>query len=312
MINNILNFSHYYKKNRPDEKKLNQHKVRIYHHRPKGQFHREKSILDILDSYSSVKGIIYGDDQISKKVIEKLKIKNNKFIIKWGQGLDSIDLESAKKHKIKVINFPGIFKTEVAELTVGFIINQLRQINLIDKNTKQLKWKRILTHTLKNKVVGIIGLGYIGREIAKKLKCFNTTILYSDPKINIKSFSKVSVKKIFQKSNIIIVTCNLNKNNFGFINNSVLKYSKQKPYLVNVSRGKLVVEKDVANYIDKKKISGFATDVFEHEPVLKNNPLLKYKNKILLTNHTASITYEAIENINYKISKKIIKLFEKY
>ena len=70
----------------------------------------------------------------------------------------------------------------------------------------------------------------------------------------------------------------------------------------------LVIEKDIAKYIQIKRISGYATDVFEQEPILKNNPLLKYKNKTLFTNHTASISYEAVENINREISKNILKL----
>jgi len=308
MINNILNFSHYYKSNLKDQKKFNSNKTKIHHHQSKGQFYGEKHLIKIIQSYKSITGIVYGDDQISNKVIELLKKKNTKFIIKWGQGLDSIDLKSAKKNKIKVINFPGFFKTEVAELTIGFILNLLRRINIIDENTKKLKWNRIFSHTLKNKVVGIVGFGFIGKEIAKKLKGFDVKILYHDPKVKIKSFVKSNIKTIFKKYNIIIIACNLNKANKGFINKSILSYSIQKPYLINITRGKLVNEKDISYYINKNKISGYATDVFEQEPILKDNSLLKHKNKTLFTNHTASITYEAVENINCEISKYILKL----
>jgi len=308
MINNILNFSHYYKSNLKDQKKFNSNKTKIHHHQSKGQFYGEKQLIKIIQSYKSITGIVYGDDQISNKVIELLKKKNTKFIIKWGQGLDSIDLKTANKNKIKVINFPGFFKTEVAELTIGFILNLLRRINIIDENTKKLKWNRIFSHTLKNKVVGIIGFGHIGKEIAKKLKGFDVKILYHDPKVKIKSFVKSNIKTIFKKSNIIIIACNLNKANKGFINKSILSYSIQKPYVINITRGKLVKEKDISYYINKNKISGYATDVFEQEPILKDNSLLKHKNKTLFTNHTASITYEAVENINCEISKYILKL----
>ena len=188
MINNILNFSQYYKPDLKDLKKFNSNKIKIYHHQSRGQFCEEKQLIKIIQSYKSITGIVYGDDQISNKVIELLKKKNTKFIIKWGQGLDSIDLKTANKNKIKVINFPGFFKTEVAELTIGFILNLLRRINIIDENTKKLKWNRIFSHTLKNKVVGIIGFGHIGKEIAKKLKGFDVKILYHDPKVKIKSF----------------------------------------------------------------------------------------------------------------------------
>ena len=308
MINNILNFSHYYKSNLKDQKKFNFNKTKIHHHQSKGQFYGEKQLIKIIQSYKSITGIVYGDDQISNNVIELLKKKNTKFIIKWGQGLDSIDLKSANRNKIKVINFPGFFKTEVAELTIGFILNLLRRINIIDENTKKLKWNRIFSHTLKNKVVGIVGFGFIGKEIAKKLKGFDVKILYHDPKVKIKSFVKSNIKTIFKKSNIIIIACNLNKANKGFINKSILSYSIQKPYLINITRGKLVNEKDISYYINKNKISGYATDVFEQEPISKNNSLLKHKNKTLFTNHTASITYEAVENINCEISKYILKL----
>ena len=187
MINNILNFSHYYRSNLKDQKKFNSNKTKIHHHQSKGQFYGEKQLIKIIQSYKSITGIVYGDDQISNKVIELLKKKNTKFIIKWGQGLDSIDLKSANRNKIKVINFPGFFKTEVAELTIGFILNLLRRINIIDENTKKLKWNRIFSHTLKNKVVGIVGFGFIGKEIAKKLKGFDVKILYHDPKVKIKN-----------------------------------------------------------------------------------------------------------------------------
>lgn len=308
MINNILNFSQYYKLDLKDLKKFNSNKIKIHHHQSLSQFCEEKQLIKIIQSYKSITGIVYGDDPISNKVIRLLKKKNTKFIIKWGQGLDSIDLEAAKKNKIKVINFPGIFKTEVAELAIGFILNLLRQINIIDENTKKLQWNRVFSHTLKNKIVGFVGFGHIGKEIAKKLKGFDVKILYNDPKVNVKSFVKTNIKTIFKKSNVIILSCDLNNKNKGFINQSILKYSEQKPYLINIARGKLVNEKDITHYIKKNKISGYATDVFEQEPISKNNSLLKHKNKTLFTNHTASVTYEAVENINCEISKTILKL----
>jgi len=307
MENNILNFSQYYKPHLKDKKKFNHLKIKIFQHQSKGQFHNADELINIIHSYNSIKGIVYGDDQINKKVIKLLKTKKTKFIIKWGQGLDSIDLKSAKKNQIKVKNFPGIFKTEVAELAVGFILNLLRKINLLDQNTKKISWRRIFSHTLKNKVVGIIGFGNIGKEIAKKLKGFDVKILYNDPKVKIKTYTKTNIKTIFARSDIVILACDLNLSNLGFINKSVLKNSLKKPYLINIARGKLVIEKDIAKYIQNKKISGYATDVFQHEPIVKTNPLLKYKKNTLFTNHSASVTYEAVNKINCEISKNIIK-----
>ena len=307
MPNVILNFSQYYVPSKECQKSFIQKKIKFYSFKSNRQFHPQKQVIKILEKFSHIKGIVYGDDEISKDVIKVLKQKKTKFIIKWGQGLDSIDLVAAKKNKIKVINFPGIFKNEVAELAIGFILNLLRKINVLDQNTKQLKWHRIFSHNLKKKKVGIIGFGNIGKEIAKKLKGFDVSILYNDPKVNTDHFTKTNIKTIFQKSNIIILACDLNHSNYGFINNSVLKYSKQKPYLINIARGKLVNETHIANYIAKKKISGYATDVFESEPILKRNPLLKYKKNTLFTNHSASVTYEAVQHINREISKNIIK-----
>ena len=108
MPNVILNFSQYYVPSKECQKSFIQKKIKFYSFKSNRQFHPQKQVIKILEKFSHIKGIVYGDDEISKDVIKVLKQKKTKFIIKWGQGLDSIDLVAAKKNKIKVINFDYI------------------------------------------------------------------------------------------------------------------------------------------------------------------------------------------------------------
>lgn len=307
MIKVVLNFSKHYQVSQSERKKFKKKKIKIFFHQSKKQFHSSDELFKILNKYSQIHKIVYGDDIIDKKIINLLAKKKCKHIIKWGMGLDSIDLSEAERKKIPVSNFPGIFKKEVAELAIGFVLNFSRKILDIDKNTKKILWKRVLSNSLKNKCVGLIGFGNIGKEIARKLKPFDTKIFYNDLKNTSKKYKRINLKKVFQISDYIIIACDLNKKNYGFINKKILSNSKRKPYLINIARGSLVVEKDIAFALNKKIIAGYATDVFQKEPINVHNKLLKHKNKTIFTNHSASVTYEAVKNINNLITKKILK-----
>jgi len=267
----------------------------------------EKDLLKIISKYD---GMISGDDQITSKVLDnaiKLKV-----ISKWGTGVDSINTNYAKKKGIKVFNTPGAFTEEVATYAVGLMITLSRRLIDTHECSKQGNWKHFSGFSLKNKKLGIIGYGQIGKRIAEISKKLGIEILVNDintqkkKEAKKKKFQVVSLNKLLSNSNIIILAPDLNKTSNHLINLKNLKYIKKKPIIINVSRGLIVSEKAILKALKKKIVQSVGLDVFENEPLKKNNPLLNFKSNFYGT-HNAFNTIESVNRVNESTMKNLLK-----
>ena len=280
---------------------------------PKIKFHfllkkqglTESELVKIIEKFDA---IICGDDEFTKKVIDKAK--NLKVISKWGTGLDSINVDYAKKNGIKVFNTPNAFTKGVAQLALSFILNLSRHTLETHENVKKGNWSKISGFLIKDKVVGIIGFGNIGREISRLVLRLNMKVIFNDIKkiknVDNKNIQKVSLQQLFRKSDIVISCCDLNKTSLNLINNNMMKKMKQNSGIINISRGSIVNENDLIKNLQKKKIRFAALDVFEKEPINKNSKLLKFNNCILST-HNAFNTVEEVNNVNINTLKNLNK-----
>ena len=254
---------------------------------------------------------------LDKKLIQKAKSLN--VIARAGVGMDNIDLQEAKKNKIKCFNVPSQSNLSVAEHAFGLIFSAARKINFCDRLLRKNIWKKkeMYGFELSNKKLGIIGLGNIGKKIADIGKKFNMKILASVNNFNIerkKKFKKkniilTSLNNLLSNSDFITICVPLNEKTKNLINTKNLKLLKKDSIIVNISRGGVVNEDSLYNALIKKSFFAAATDVFKEER--KNNKLFKLNN-IVVTSHIGAMTYEAQKRIAIMLEKKLLMLLKKY
>jgi D-3-phosphoglycerate dehydrogenase len=263
---------------------------------------KEKKLIDIIHKYD---GIICGDDELTKKVLKRAK--RLKIISKWGTGIDSIDKDYAKQKGIILKNSPGAFSKSVSQHAIGLIFSILRNIVCNHNDIIKGNWSKRINSTIDGKTIGIIGYGNIGKEIYEKLSVFDVNFLFNDKKKISKK--NTSLNTLLKKSDIVIISCDLNKTSYHLLKYSNLKLMKKSSIIINVSRGAIVKSSDLLIILKQKKISGAGLDVFEEEPLKKNNPLTKLKNCIL-TSHNAFNDKNLIDKINLMSVQNIIKYFK--
>ena len=231
---------------------------------------------------------------IDKKIMDKSKIE---LICVAATGMNNIDLEYAKRKNITVKNVASYSTSSVAQLTFGmafYLINNLKYYDTYTKDSNGWSKSEIFTHfektffDIKDKTWGIIGLGEIGKEVAKIASCFGSNVIYfsTSKKNNNPLYKRVSLEELLTSSDIISIHAPLNKETKNLINSTNLPLLKDNVILLNLGRGGIINEKDLANFMDKKNIK-VGLDVLEKEPITSDNPLLRIKNKdnLLLTPH---------------------------
>jgi len=273
-----------------------------------------------LDKFSSLGEIVVYDKTSKDETIDRLKnadiVLTNKVVIDkevidntnlkmiqvLATGMNNIDIEYATKKGIIVKNVAGYSTKSVAQLTFAFALNIINKLFYYDNYSKnEYSNSEIFTHIvdfyeLNGKTWGIIGLGEIGKEVAKIATAFGCEVVYysTSGKNNNSEYKQVSLEKVL-KSDIISIHAPLNENTNNLLNKNNLHLIKKDAVLLNLGRGGIVNEGDLADIIDKNGFyAGF--DVFTKEPIDKNNPLLNVKN-IVLTPHIAWASKEAREKL---------------
>lgn len=257
-------------------------------------------------------GIIAGTEIISKNVLKKLP--NLKIISRVGIGLDSVDLNYAKKKNIAVTYTPDAPSASVAELTIGFIFDLLRGIAISNMNVKNKKWDRYLGGDLSKTKIGIIGAGRIGKKVigfCEKLKfekIFFNDINLEKKKISRKNIFFKSKKYILKNSDIISIHVPFSSSTINMIDKKELKIMKKDVCIINTSRGGIVNEVALLKFLKKGLIKGVALDVFTKEPYY--GELINHKNCIL-TPHIGSMSLESRKKMEIQSVENIVNFFMK-
>lgn len=251
---------------------------------------------ELTDRIRGVDAIIVGmEETISESVLqaaEKLKI-----ITKHGAGVDNIDIPAATKRHIPVVSAAGANSDAVADLTIGLFLALARTIPLADRSVKQGKWPRLVGVQMNEKVLGIIGLGKIGKKVAKRATGFDMKVLiydiFQDEAFAKQSgFAYVSLDELLKQADFMSIHIPLNSSTRHLIGKKELQLMKKNAFLVNVSRGSIVDEDALCQALKEGSIRGAALDVFAQEP-LGESPLLKLDN-FISTPHMAGYTHEAL------------------
>lgn len=251
---------------------------------------------------------------LSKEVIEK---SNFKLICITATGTNNVDLEAASKANVEVKNVTDYSTSSVAQLTITLVLELIQKISYYKEYVESLQWSKsnLFTHIdkpffeLKNKKWGIIGLGNIGKEVAKIATAFGSEVnYYSTSGKNLNTdYNNVSLEELLTTSDVITIHSPLNDTTYNLLNKTNLNMLKEDAILVNVGRGGIINENDLSEKIDSDKSLYCGLDVVEKEPIEENNPLLKIKNKdrLILTPHVAWASIEARTTLMNKVFDNI-------
>ena len=252
---------------------------------------------------------IIGDDQINDDVLSNCTELG--LLIKWGVGIDNIEIENKEIYpKLTILNSPADIYIDVAEHIIFLIGSLYKKISIIDYNLRATSsWSKPIGNRLAKKNIGIIGYGMVGKQVAKLLNSFDTNIHFYDPNVdteNVEYAAKQNLEYIQKKCEVIIISSPLNKQTYQLINKSFFNSLKKVPIIINISRGKIINEIDLIDALENKLISGCALDVFEIEPLEKNNKLKNFEN-VILSSHNASNTIEANNAVNSQVTEILLK-----
>jgi phosphoglycerate dehydrogenase-like enzyme len=224
-----------------------------------------------------------------------------KLFHKWGVGVDNIDFDACRARGIRIARTTGSNAVPVAEAAVGLMIALGRRIVQAHIATvaggwpKNEVWKRSVL--VSGKTVGIVGLGWIGKEVAKRLRGFDCTILYTQRTRLVpeeeaaRGVTWRPLDALLAESDIVSLNCPLTPETAGMIDAGALARMKPGALLVNVARGGIVVEADLVEALRSGHLGGAAVDVFDDEPPPRDHPLLHMDN-VIATPHSASTAFE--------------------
>ncbi len=276
-----------------------------------------------LDTISYAKGkdavLVFACDDLSAPILVKLKEMGVKYISTRSAGTDHIDIQEAGKLGLKVANVPAYSPESIAEHAIALMLSLIR--NIVPAHKQMLEYdfslNNLVGNTIRNKTIGIVGLGRTGQVVAKILNGFGARILVSDTE-DVSGFClsygarQVSFDDLLRESDIITFHVPLNESTRHMVNNETIRKMKDGVVLINVSRGAVFNTKDVFESLQNEKISKLGMDVYEFEhnifffnhsknPI--NDQLLKaliQHSRVLLTPHIAFLTEEALQVIAEK------------
>jgi glyoxylate reductase len=283
------------------------YKIQI--HNSTNSITKEKLVKSAKDSAALITLL---SDKIDKEIIDKLP--NLKIIANYAAGFNNIDIKYAKEKGIIVTNTPDVLTNSTADLTVSLILACARRIlegvELVNKNKfKGWQPKLLLGFELRDKIVGIIGMGRIGFAVAYRLKSFGCKIIYYSKSINRiaeKSINakRVSLNELMKKSDIISLHIPLNEKTKNLINKEKLELMKKEAILINTARGEVLDENHLIQMLKVNRIFAAGFDVYHNEPKI-NQELLKLNNVVLLP-HIGSATIEARNRMSILVAKNVI------
>ena len=262
-------------------------------HAPALNGRQQFSATELLEYSQDLVGIVAGDDELSQEFFDGCP--NLKTVIRWGIGMDSVDLSAARTHGITVRNTPGVFGGEVADMAFGYILNLARGQASIDAAVRNGQWPSREGVSLAGKKLGIVGFGAIGQEVAKRGKGFDMQIRVFDPyaKNTDPEVLFMELDELLESSHFVVLACPLSPETFHLINASRLTLMRPDSFLINVARGPVVSESDLIHALREHQIAGAALDVFETEPLPLDSELREFPH-LLLGAHNASNTREGV------------------
>jgi len=271
--------------------------------------HTENEVIEVAHDAD---GIINQCAPMTRRVIESLK--KCKIIARYGVGVDNVDVKAATEYKIIVANVPDYCVDEVSTHAMALILACARRITLLDNKIREKKWDFSLAMPLfrtKGKVLGIFGLGNIGREVAQKALGFGFKIIAYDPyasRVN-SGVKLVKFSELLSNSDFISIHSSLTNETRHSFGENELKGMKKTAYLINTARGPIIDAKALYQALKKRWIAGVALDVMEKEPPDWENSLLKLDN-LIITPHVSFYSEESYIELKTKVAESVLSVLK--
>jgi D-3-phosphoglycerate dehydrogenase / 2-oxoglutarate reductase len=277
-----------------------------------------ESLKAFLPLYDGI--IVRSETRVDKDLIDhadRLSV-----IGRAGTGLDNIDIKTAKEKGIAVFSAAGANKVSVAEHTIAMMLALARHIPQATGATRRGRWERhrFMGIEICGKTLGVIGLGLVGKEVARRAKAFGMELCLYDPYIKHNDADEFSLDvitdpKLFDSvlglSDIVTLHVPLNNETRGMISHHQFTVMKTGSRLINCARGAIVNQDALLEAIDSEIISGYAVDVFDDEPVADPGHPFYSRQNIICTPHIAGMTHEAIERASTEVCHKVVEYLKK-
>ena len=272
--------------------------------------HERMEEADLLKYAGEFDGAISGDDRYSAPVIEACAPRL-KVISKWGTGIDSIDAEACSRFQVKIGRTLNAFTQPVADTVLGYMLAFARRQPWMDKEMKAGRWEKIPGMALSECTLGVIGLGNIGKAVVRRAQAFGMKIFGNDivqidqTFITETGVEMTDLRSLLSNSDFVSINCDLNLTSHHLMNADTFALMKQNAVLINSARGPIVAEEALIEALQAKRLAGAALDVFEHEPLPLDSPLLKMDN-VLLAPHNSNSSPAAWENVHWNTIRNLL------
>jgi len=225
-----------------------------------------------------------------------------------GVGVDNIDIKTATRLGIVVVNTPAVNTISAAEHTIGMMLAAARKIPQGHSGLKNGEWNRhtLVGVELRGKTLGIVGIGKIGREVMHRCRSFQMNVIGYDPFFSLDDdeITMVDLNTLTRESDFITLHLPINDDTRNLFDYSRMNKMKSTAILINVARGGIINEIDLVKILNENKIAGAALDVFSEEPLNPNHELIQ-TNRVILTPHLGASTLEAKEGVSIAICETI-------
>ena len=265
-----------------------------------------EELKSVIDQYDGI--LIRSATKLTSNILADFK--NLKVVGRAGVGVDNVDLETATKNKILVMNTPLGNLEATAELTIGLMFSLYRHIHLANQSTHDGKWEKskFMGTELKGKTLGIVGFGNIGQRVAEMASVIGMNIITnsnsaSDEDLSKSGASKVSTEQLLTESDILSLHTKLNDDTKNMLNKTSIATMKPSAVIINCARGGLINEADLKDCLNNDVIAGAAIDVYEKEPATEN-VMFGAKN-LLLTPHLGASSKEAQSNVAIDVANQV-------
>lgn len=264
----------------------------------------EEELIRTVPKYD---GWIIGDDPATRRVFEAGKKGRLKAAVKWGIGVDNVDLAAARELAIPIINTPLMFGKEVADVAMAYVIALARELFEIDKGVRAGGWPKPRGISLEGKMLGLVGFGDIGRNLACRALAADMRVIIYDPAVEagpvLPSVQQAAWPNRLGEADFLVFTCSLNEHNRHMLNADTLARCTAGVRVVNVARGPLIDERALIEALHTEHVHSVALDVFESEPLPLDSPLRGFR-RCILGSHNGSNTQDAVR----RASERAIEL----
>jgi phosphoglycerate dehydrogenase-like enzyme len=267
---------------------------------------RETELLDIM---RGVTASLAGSEPYTRRVIEANA--SLRVVARMGVGYDAVDLDAANERGVVVTITPGANHDAVAEHTFALLLAAAKSVVAHDRATRAGQWPRQTTLPLRRRVLGIVGLGRIGKAVALRGECFGMRLMAYEPApdmpfVNQHGVTLAPLEQVFSEADYLTLHLPMSAEAKHLINRRTLSLMKPTAFLINTARGGLVCEADLAEALANKRIAGAALDVFEEEPPGKHR-LFEFES-VVLTPHTAGVDLQSRDEMALAAAQSIVAL----